>query len=163
MPEDLELENIWLLNERHCMRSQVLNICRTTQENRLQGLTYNTGSVETLIKMVDLNNGATIIPELGPCRTQQLSNWAKSGHFKTPEPVREISLVTHKNFIKKRMLNAFKEEIMEVVPKTMKQQEEKRRYRDLIRLLLWIKLLSCFLRKLRTWLTLNRNPSVEAP
>jgi len=123
-PEDLESENIWLLNERHCMRSQVLNICRTTQENRLQGLTYNTGSVETLIKMVDINNGATIIPELA---LAELSNkqLSKIRPFKTPEPVREISLVTHKNFIKKRMLNAFKEEIMEVVPKTMKHKKKK--------------------------------------
>jgi len=123
-PEDLEAENIWLLNERHCMRSQVLNICRTTQENRLQGLTYNTGSVETLIKMVDLNNGATIIPELA---LAELSNkqLSKIRPFKTPEPVREISLVTHKNFIKKRMLNAFKEEIMLVVPKTMKNKKKK--------------------------------------
>ena len=123
-PEDLEAENIWLLNERHCMRSQVLNICRTTQENRLQGLTYNTGSVETLIKMVDINNGATIIPELA---LAELSNkqLGKIRPFKTPEPVREISLVTHKNFIKKRMLNAFKEEIMEVVPKTMKHKKKK--------------------------------------
>lgn len=123
-PEDLEEENIWLLNERHCMRSQVLNICRTTQENRLQGLTYNTGSVETLIKMVDLNNGATIIPELA---LAELSNkqLSKIRPFKTPEPVREISLVTHKNFIKKRMLNAFKEEIMLVVPKSMKNKKKK--------------------------------------
>jgi LysR family hydrogen peroxide-inducible transcriptional activator len=123
-PEDLESENIWLLNERHCMRSQVLNICRSTQENRLQGLTYNTGSVETLIKMVDLNNGATIIPELA---LAELSNkqLTKIRPFKNPEPVREISLVTHKNFIKKRMLNAFKEEIMLVVPKTMKTKKKK--------------------------------------
>lgn len=123
-PEDLESENIWLLNERHCMRAQVLNICRSTQENRLQGLTYNTGSVETLIKMVDLNNGATIIPELA---LAELSNkqLSKIRPFKSPEPVREISLITHKNFIKKRMLNAFKEEIMEVVPKTMKHKKKK--------------------------------------
>ena len=123
-PDDLESENMWLLNERHCMRSQVLNICRSTKENRLQGLTYNTGSVETLIRMVDLNNGATIIPELAlaDLNAKQLS---KIRPFKTPEPVREISLVTHKNFIKKRMLNAFKEEIMEVVPKSMKTKKKK--------------------------------------
>jgi LysR family hydrogen peroxide-inducible transcriptional activator len=74
--------------------------------------------------MVDINNGATIIPELA---LAELSNkqLGKIRPFKTPEPVREISLVTHKNFIKKRMLNAFKEEIMEVVPKTMKHKKKK--------------------------------------
>ncbi|MGN7203645.1 hydrogen peroxide-inducible genes activator [Pedobacter sp. SAFR-022] len=123
-PDDLEEENIWLLNEGHCMRSQVLNICRTTKDNRLQGLTYNTGSVETLIRMVDRNDGATLVPELALAEltNKQLS---KVRSFKSPEPVREISIVTHKNFIKKRMLNAFREEILAVIPKTMKQRKKK--------------------------------------
>ena len=122
--DDLEDENIWLLNEGHCMRSQVLNICRSTRQNRLQGLTYNTGSVETLIRMVDMNNGATLLPELAleELSSKQLS---KVRHFKSPEPVREISLITHKNFIKRRMLNALKEEILAVIPKGMKQKKKK--------------------------------------
>ena len=122
--DDLADENIWLLNEGHCMRSQVLNICRSTKNNRLQSLTYNTGSVETLIRMVDVNDGATLLPELAlaDLSTKQLN---KVRYFKSPEPVREISLVTHKNFIKKRMLNALKEEILAIIPKTMKQRKKK--------------------------------------
>lgn len=121
---DLEDENIWLLNEGHCMRSQVLNICRSTKDNRLQGLTYNTGSVETLIRMVDINNGATLLPELALAELSQ-KQLSKVRSFKSPEPVREISLVTHKNYIKKRMLNAFMEEILAVIPKAMKQKKKK--------------------------------------
>lgn len=122
--DDLSDENIWLLNEGHCMRSQVLNICRSTKNNRLQALAYNTGSVETLIRMVDVNDGATLLPELAlaDLSTKQLN---KVRYFRSPEPVREISLVTHKNFIKKRMLNALKEEILSIVPKSMKQRKKK--------------------------------------
>lgn len=122
--DDLEDENIWLLNEGHCMRTQVLNICRNTKNNRLQSLTYNTGSVETLIRMVDVNDGATLLPELAlaDLSAKQLN---KVRYFKTPEPVREISLVTHKNFIKKRMLNVLKEEILAIIPKQMKQRKKK--------------------------------------
>ncbi len=121
---DLADENIWLLNEGHCMRAQVLNICRSTKNNRLQSLTYNTGSVETLIRMVDVNDGATLLPELSikELNSKQLS---KIRYFKSPEPVREISLVTHKNFIKKRMLNALREEILALIPKQMKQRKKK--------------------------------------
>lgn len=121
---DLQDENIWLLNEGHCMRSQVLNICRSTKNNRLQSLAYNTGSVETLIRMVDINDGATLLPELAlsDLSTKQLN---KVRYFKTPEPVREISLVTNKNFIKKRMLSALREEILAFIPKTMKQRKKK--------------------------------------
>ncbi|HKG06553.1 MAG TPA: hydrogen peroxide-inducible genes activator [Pedobacter sp.] len=122
--DDLEDENIWLLNEGHCMRSQVLNICRSTKHNRLQGLTYNTGSVETLIRMVDMNNGATLLPELALEELSQ-KQMSKVRYFKSPEPVREISIVTHRNFIKKRMLNALKEEILAVIPKSMKQKKKK--------------------------------------
>ncbi|MGF1922530.1 MAG: hydrogen peroxide-inducible genes activator, partial [Bacteroidia bacterium] len=87
-------------------------------------LAYNTGSVETLIRMVDVNDGATLLPELAikELNTKQLS---KIRYFKSPEPVREISLVTHKNFVKKRMLNALREEILTVIPKTMKQRKKK--------------------------------------
>jgi LysR family hydrogen peroxide-inducible transcriptional activator len=122
--DDLADENIWLLNEGHCMRAQVLNICRSTKNNRLQSLTYNTGSVETLIRMVDVNSGATLLPELAlaDLNARQLN---KVRYFKSPEPVREISLVTHKNFIKKRMLNALKEEILATIPKAMKQRKKK--------------------------------------
>ncbi|MDQ1140601.1 DNA-binding transcriptional LysR family regulator [Pedobacter agri] len=122
--EDLNDENIWLLNEGHCMRNQVLNICRSTKNNRLQGLEYNTGSVETLVRMVDLNGGATLLPELAIAELNAKQT-NKIRHFKSPEPVREISLVTHKNFIKKRMLNALKEEILAIIPKTMKQKKKK--------------------------------------
>lgn len=122
--EDLNDENIWLLNEGHCMRNQVLNICRSTKNNRLQGLEYNTGSVETLVRMVDLNGGATLLPELAIAELNA-KQANKIRHFKSPEPVREISLVTHKNFIKKRMLNALKDEILEIIPKAMKQKKKK--------------------------------------
>ena len=122
--QDFEEENIWLLNEGHCMRSQVLNICRNTKNNKHQALTYNTGSVETLIRMVDVNDGTTLLPELSlhDLNTKQMN---KVRYFKSPEPVREISLVTHKNFIKKKMLNALKEEVLALVPKGMKNRKKK--------------------------------------
>jgi len=49
----------------------------------------------------------------------------KVRYFKSPEPVREISLVTHKNFVKKKMLNALQEEILALIPKGMKQRKKK--------------------------------------
>jgi len=122
--DELNEENIWLLNEGHCMRSQVLNICRNTRNNRPAGLTYNTGSIETLIRMVDLNGGATLLPELSlkELTEKQLQ---RVRYFKNPEPVREISLVVHKGFVKQRMLNALKEEIINVVPKSMRNAKKK--------------------------------------
>jgi LysR family transcriptional regulator, hydrogen peroxide-inducible genes activator len=125
-PEDLETKDIWVLNEGHCMRNQVLNICRDKfSMGEFKNLEYNTGSVETLKRMVELNEGYTILPELS---LQDLS--AKQMNmvrfFKAPEPVREISLVTHRYFIKQAVIEAFKKEILAHVPEKMKAKKTRK-------------------------------------
>lgn len=121
--EDLLNEHIWLLNEGHCMRAQALNICGISKYKD-QGLEYNSGSIDTLIKMVDLNEGLTLLPEMALMELDK-KQLTKIRKFTSPEPAREISIVTHKNFIKKRMLNAFKEEILKIIPAHMKINKSK--------------------------------------
>jgi LysR family hydrogen peroxide-inducible transcriptional activator len=125
-PEDIDVREVWLLNEGHCMRNQVLNICRDKfTMGEYKNLEYNTGSVETLKRMVDLNAGYTILPELS---LQEMSarqmNMVR--YFKAPEPVREISIVTHRFFIKQALIAAFKKEILAHVPEKMKVQKNKK-------------------------------------
>lgn len=125
-PEDMDVREVWLLNEGHCMRNQVLNICRDKfTMGEYKNLEYNTGSVETLKRMVELNEGYTILPELclQDLSTRQL-NMVR--YFKTPEPVREISLVTHRYFIKQALIEAFKKEILAHVPDKMKVQKSRK-------------------------------------
>jgi LysR family transcriptional regulator, hydrogen peroxide-inducible genes activator len=121
-PNDLDLDQLWLLNEGHCMRNQILNICKHKKSNNQ--LDYNSGSIETLIRLVDINNGITIVPELSlqDFSTHKLD---KVRYFKSPEPSREISLVTHQNFIKKRLLGALQNEILETISKRMKSKKKK--------------------------------------
>jgi LysR family hydrogen peroxide-inducible transcriptional activator len=120
---DLDIDELWLLNEGHCMRNQVLNICKHKKSNDHQ-LDYNTGSIETLIKMVDLNSGVTILPELS-MQDFSLKQMDKVRYFKSPEPSREVSIVTNKNFIKVRMIDALENEILNSVPKRMKSKKKK--------------------------------------
>jgi LysR family transcriptional regulator, hydrogen peroxide-inducible genes activator len=120
---DLDIDELWLLNEGHCMRNQVLSICKHKKSNGHQ-LNYNTGSIETLIKMVDLNNGITILPELS-LQDFSVKQMDKVRYFKSPEPSREISIVTNKNFIKKRIIDALETEILNSVPKRMKSKKKK--------------------------------------
>lgn len=124
-PEDIDLEEIWILNEGHCMREQVLNICqrRRTTQNFLH-FEYNTGSVETLKRMVDQNNGATILPELALSELSE-KQLDKVRYFKSPEPAREIGIVIQRNFLKRRMIEALKAEILEFVPKRMRSRKKK--------------------------------------
>src|ERR1700744_6131861 len=124
-PEDIDMEEIWVLNEGHCMREQVLNICQRRRSTKgFQHFEYNTGSVETLKRMVDQNNGAPILPELALAELtdKQLD---KVRHFKEPEPAREVSIVVQNNFLKRRMIDALKNEILELVPKRMRSKKKK--------------------------------------
>jgi LysR family hydrogen peroxide-inducible transcriptional activator len=124
-PEDIDMEEIWVLNEGHCMREQVLNICQRRKSTKgFLHFEYNTGSVETLKRMVDQNNGATILPELAldDLNEKHLDNVR---YFKSPEPAREVSIVIQKNFLKRRMIEALKSEILEFVPKRMRSKKKK--------------------------------------
>jgi LysR family hydrogen peroxide-inducible transcriptional activator len=124
-PDDIDMEEIWVLNEGHCMREQVLNICQRRKSTKsFSHFQYNTGSVETLKRMVDQNAGATILPELAldDLNEKHLENVR---YFKSPEPAREVSIVIQKNFLKRRMIEALKAEILEFVPKRMRSKKKK--------------------------------------
>jgi LysR family hydrogen peroxide-inducible transcriptional activator len=124
-PDDIDMEEIWILNEGHCMREQVLNICQRRRATKgFQHFEYNTGSVETLKRMVEQNAGATILPELAlsDLNDKQMD---KVRYFNSPEPVREVSIVIQKNFLKRRMIEALKTEIIDFVPKRMRNKKKK--------------------------------------
>jgi LysR family hydrogen peroxide-inducible transcriptional activator len=124
-PDDIDMEEIWVLNEGHCMREQVLNICQRRKSTQgFQHFEYNTGSVETLKRMVEQNNGATILPELALVDMSE-KQMEKVRYFKSPEPAREVSIVIQKNFLKRRMVEALKNEILELVPKRMRTKKKK--------------------------------------
>ncbi|MFN8357465.1 MAG: hydrogen peroxide-inducible genes activator [Spirosomataceae bacterium] len=121
LSEDIDTNRLWLLEEGHCIRSQILNICelhKQTAENRQ--FEYEAGSVETLKKMVEKYGGVTILPELA-IRDLPPHQRLQVRHFRSPAPVREVSLVTHRHYIKKMLVDAVKAEILAVVPETMKQ------------------------------------------
>src|SRR5690606_31371395 len=116
--EDIDVEELWLLNEGHCMRSQVMNICQRKRMSSSKLFEYNTGSIETLKRMVDLGSGATILPELSlNDLTDEQSDRVRP--FKSPQPVREISIVTNRNFVKRNAIKALESEIRTIIPQDM--------------------------------------------
>ena len=117
LPDDIDLKELWLLEEGHCFRDQTMNLCELQKQNKaLSHFEYEAGSIETLRKMVELHHGITILPEMATFdfNAKQLN---MIRHFKAPAPVREVSLVTHRNFIKKKLVDVLKEEIAATLPK----------------------------------------------
>ena len=116
LPDDIDLKELWLLEEGHCFRSQIINLCELKKQTKEQSnFEYEAGSVETLRKMVELNNGVTILPELATLDfTTKQMNMIR--HFRAPSPVREVSLVTHRDYIKKKLIDVLKAEIVAILP-----------------------------------------------
>jgi len=120
LPKNINMSRLWLLEEGHCMRSQVLNFCELKkQQKHEEMLSYSVGSIETLKNMVDNNFGITIIPELATLNFNKLQQ-KQIRYFKTPTPVREISLVTHRTYIKVQLIAAFKKVLLSVISEEMK-------------------------------------------
>jgi len=124
LASDLKSDQVWLLEEGHCFRSQVLNLCELQRSSDLH-FRYETGNIETLKRMVDKSDGITILPELAVMEfnTSQMKQVKK---LKEPSPAREVSLVTHRNHLKLKLIKTLKEEILNIIPVQMKKLREKK-------------------------------------
>jgi LysR family hydrogen peroxide-inducible transcriptional activator len=120
LTQDIDPNKLWLLEEGHCFRSQIVRLCELRKASREGShFDYEAGSLETLRRMVELNDGITILPELAAMdltgKQQQLIR-----HFKKPTPMREVSLVVHRDFVKQRLVQALHQEILLSVPEKLR-------------------------------------------
>lgn len=125
LARDIDVRHLWLLEEGHCIRSQIMNLCELKHHYQESStFEYEAGSIETLKKMVELNDGITILPELSlyDLNAEQL---ARVRHFHHPAPVREVSLATHRNYVKKRLVDALRNSILDAIPVKMQAQEQR--------------------------------------
>lgn len=124
-PEEIDPNELWLLEEGHCLRSQIMNLCDLKKENNMNFI-FKTGSLETLKQLVDSYKGVTIMPELA---TVNFSEDEKKRliRFKSPAPVREVSLALHRNYVKKRLVDALKSVVVENVPESLLGKNEFRK------------------------------------
>lgn len=114
---DISDERLWLLDEGHCFRDQLMRFCQREQV-KLHQAAYHLGSLETFMHMVESGYGMTFIPELA---TLQLCPEQKDlvRTFAIPRPTREIYFVTRKDFVRFVLSKLLIEHIRESVPKEM--------------------------------------------
>jgi LysR family hydrogen peroxide-inducible transcriptional activator len=118
-PDDIDPSQLWLLEEGHCLRSQIENLCQLRRKATSEGqFAYHSGSLETLRRLVDSNQGLTILPELAT-RDFTDEQMELVRYFQAPAPVREVSLVTRKHYARQRVVAALSEQIKAVVPAKM--------------------------------------------
>ena len=124
LPGDINPDELWLLEEGHCFRSQVLNLCELRKRGDFH-FKYETGNMETLKRMVDKSDGITILPELAVMELSK-PQMKLVKRLKEPSPAREVSLVTHRDHIKTKLIRTLKGEILSSVPRQMIKLQNKK-------------------------------------
>ena len=124
LPGDIDPNKLLLLEEGHCFRSQIINLCALRKRSREGSyFEYEAGSLETLRRMVDRDDGITILPEMATLdmtakQQQQLR------YFRQPAPFREVSLATHRQFVKKKLVELLRQVIIKCVPEKIKKNKK---------------------------------------
>lgn len=113
-PDDLNLNDILLLQDGHCFKDSVLNICKNDNSQVNSHFQIESGSFETLVKLSDEGLGMTLLPHL---HTLDLSEKQKDNlkQFKDPKPAREVSLIYPKNELKIHITNALRDTIAGII------------------------------------------------
>lgn len=114
---DLNNEFLWLLDEGHCFRDQLVKFCglKSARESKTM---YSLGSIETFMRMVESGKGITFIPELA---LLQLSDTQRRlvRPFAIPIPTREVVVMTTKTFVRHSLLDKIIDMIRQSVPEEM--------------------------------------------
>jgi LysR family hydrogen peroxide-inducible transcriptional activator len=114
IPEDLNVSDILLLQDGHCFREGVLNLCKSPKKLGEEHFSLQSGSFETLINLSNEGLGMTLLPFLN---TLELDEKHKGNlkYFKEPPPAREVSLIFHKSELKIQITEALRDVIAAVV------------------------------------------------
>lgn len=116
---DIAKPEIWLLNDAHCFRHQVVNLCQMSDSDEQElPFEFEGGSLETLMKIIDLEGGFTLIPELATIDMSE-EQYERTKKFANFVPLREVSLIYTRNFAKTRLLELLKKEIVDNVPEKL--------------------------------------------
>ena len=113
---DITGEHLWLLDEGHCFRDQLVRFVRWRLLRLIRCLSF--GKYGTFMRMVESGKGITFIPELAVMQlTEEQRQLVRP--FAIPRPTRQVVLATNRDFIRHSLLCVLKEEIKAVVPKEM--------------------------------------------
>lgn len=121
--QTLKMDDIWLLEEGHCLRNQILDICSTRKgKGSNRRYKFESGSLETLKNLVDLYGGYTLLPYLA---TENLGDRTSLVQFERPIPAREIGLVYRREHYKNELIESLGEAILKCIPEELRRIRQK--------------------------------------
>ena len=112
--EDLDIDDILLLEDGHCFKDGILNLCKTPKNLNEDHFQLESGSFETLVKLANEGLGMTLLPYLHTLDLKESEN-KNLKMFQDPVPAREVSLIYNKSELKIHIIEALKNTISGVV------------------------------------------------
>jgi len=119
---DVDSSKLWLLEDGHCFRAQVINLCGIHERSLLPSVRFAGGSFETLRHLIDASGGYTLIPETYALTLPPSVRRRSVRPFKDRIPTREISLVSHRLSWKSGIRDALAELITREMPRCFDQE-----------------------------------------
>jgi LysR family hydrogen peroxide-inducible transcriptional activator len=122
--DGINMENLCLLEEGHCMRTQVIKLCdihKKPYSNKLN-FEYKAGSIDSLLRFVKANNASTLLPYLSTLDFNETEKKHVS-EFSEPIPFRSVGIVVHRHFVKKKLLEILQEDILQKIATVIPKQE----------------------------------------
>jgi LysR family transcriptional regulator, hydrogen peroxide-inducible genes activator len=112
--DELDIEDLLLLEDGHCFKDGILNICKTSKTHNGDNFQLESGSFETLVKLSNEGLGMTLLPYL---HTLDLNDKEKENlrMFVDPVPAREVSLIYNKSELKMQIIEALGNTIAGVI------------------------------------------------
>jgi LysR family hydrogen peroxide-inducible transcriptional activator len=125
--DDISVDDLLLLKEGHCLRDQTLKLCKSSHkefEGKKTKILFEGGNLETLIKLVKQGFGLTLLPYLAIDYLAERESIQLVREFCPPVPKREVGFVHSKTHYKKHLIKILREEILFIIPETLKEKEE---------------------------------------
>jgi LysR family hydrogen peroxide-inducible transcriptional activator len=118
---DLDTKSIWLLEEGHCFRDQVLSVCAFKKNHPpIPNIQFQSGSLETLIGLIRKGSGYTLLPYLATSALTSSEKKSQLKNFSAPVPTREVSLVSAREHYKQNIARALMKTVQDSLPKELK-------------------------------------------
>ena len=127
---DLSADDVWLLADGHCFRTQVMSLCRQrggVARADGQGRSaapallarFDSGNLETLKRLVERGNGMTLLPALAAADLPTAAQRRLLIPFDSPVPGRAIRLVRRRHHVREHLVRAFVSIVQEVASATL--------------------------------------------
>ena len=121
---DLDVNDLLLLEDGHCFRDGVLNLCNAKKTKDHDEFQLQSGSFEMLTKLANEGMGMTLLPYLHTLDLKS-NEQQRLHHFSEPSPAREVSLIFHKSELKMQIIEAMQTVISGIIRGAIKFQDVK--------------------------------------